>query len=237
MKHILCNNIDYGFSCSDVAGKSKFTERFINSENYKLISNAIDIEKFEYDPLSNKRIRTSLSIPDSSFVLGHVGRFENQKNHLYLIDVFAEIVRQHEDSRLLLIGIGSLEDLCRKKANDLGISDKIIFAGQRNDVNMCYSAMNCFVLPSLFEGFPFVLVEAQVNGLRCYISDTISKSVDVTDSVSFLSIDEKPSVWAEEILKCNSIRLEERQIQNAKDMYDLKKETRRIEGIYADLVF
>ena len=234
LKELLCRSIDYGFSCSDVAGKSKFTEDFMSSNRYKIINNAIEVDDYQYKTEDRETIRKEFGLKDGDFVVGHVGRFEEQKNHLFLIDIFQKIKELEPDSKLLLVGNGSLFEICKEKAEQLE-GGHIIFAGQRSDVSRIYNAMDCFVLPSFYEGFPFVLVEAQINGLPCFVSDTVSRSVDISESVRFISIKENAEEWAEQICKHGRQRLSDQQIQKVQNEYDLKKETRKIENYYAEL--
>jgi glycosyltransferase involved in cell wall biosynthesis len=236
LKKVLCNQVDYGFSCSDFAGNSKYTESFIKSNRYMVINNAIETKDYIFDETKRKSARSEFGIQDDEFVIGHVGRFEEQKNQIFLIDIFYELIKMHPKSRLLFIGTGSLFEKCKEKVKKLEIEQRVIFAGQRDDVSKLYNAMDCLAFPSLFEGFPFVLVEAQINGLKCIVSDRISKSVKITRGVCFLNLDDTKQTWAEHIRDSINSRMGEEDLSNAIKLYDLDNSTRYIEKLYLRLL-
>ena len=236
LKKYLCSTIDYGFSCSDVAGESKYTKRFMKSSAYYTINNAIEIEKYIYSDTERKSIRTNMNIDDSTFVIGHVGRFEKQKNHKFIIDIFEKILDKRPNSKLLLVGDGSLLNEIKDYANKKQIGDQIIFAGQQDNVSVFYSAMDCFLLPSLYEGFPFVLVEAQINGLKCIISDNITKSVNIADGVCFWGLEQDEESWADHVIEFGNYRLNKEQILKVTNMYDINIEIKKIEELYQQLM-
>ena len=235
LKSIISHNVDYGFSCSDVAGKSKYTDSFISSEKYVVINNAIETNRYVFNQKTREEERAKLAVRSDEYLIGHVGRFEEQKNHLFLLDIFESIAQSNEKAKLVLIGTGSLLEQCREKVKRLQIEDRVIFAGQRNDVDRLYNAMDCFLLPSLFEGFPFVLVEAQINGLKCVISDTISRNVEITNGVFFMDLNAGTAQWAEKVNTCLHERLNDQEVAKVIEQYDLKNETRRIENMYVSL--
>ena len=165
----------------------------MNTGRVKIIHNAIDVERFTYDEKVRQEVRAQLGISDE-LVLGHVGRFEYQKNHPYLLDVFAAVCKERQGARLLLLGEGEDRAAMEEKCRQLNISDRVRFLGNRRDAERFYQAMDLFLLPSFFEGLPGVLVEAQAAGLRCMVSQA-------TDLVTYLSIGEPPVRWAAEIIK------------------------------------
>jgi len=147
-------------------------------------------------------IRLKLGIPVNSFVIGHVGRFDEQKNHYLLIEIAAEIIKKNTGTYLLLIGEGPLQPLIKKKVENLGISKNVIFAGAQNDVPAIMSgAMDVFLFPSLYEGLGIVLIEAQAAGLSCIISDSIPFEADIVkQNIKRVSIRKSPEEWAEAML-------------------------------------
>lgn len=162
----------------------------------KILHNAVDLAKFHFSAESRNRYRNEFGINDK-FVVGHVGRFNSQKNHSFLIEIFAEILKIKPESVLLLVGDGELKDKIILKAEKLGISQNIIFTGVRSDVSEILSAMDVFVFPSFFEGMPNTVIEAQATGLSCVISDTITKDADITGLVRFASLSNDASAWAD----------------------------------------
>lgn len=182
------------FACSKYAGQWLFG----NKVQFDVVNNAISLDDFCFDEKVRLIERRKLGAIDSTFVVGHVGRFAIQKNHKFLLKVFADIQKFKPDSLLVLVGDGELEDEIRLLAEELNLVDKVIFLGQRNDIADLYQAFDVFVLPSLYEGFGMVAVEAQASGLPCFISDAVTREVDVTNTCEFLPLDNS-IVWAEAI--------------------------------------
>ena len=184
------------FSCGKQAGDWMFSE-----SNYKVIRNAIDTEKYQYLPSIEKDIRDELGLAEK-IVIGHVGNFTPAKNHTFLLDVFQEILKREPEAILLLVGGGDGMDLVKEKAKNMGIQDSIIFTGIRTDVNRLLQVMDLFVFPSLYEGLPVTMIEAQAAGLPCVISDQVSGECIVTKGlVTRKSLDEAPVEWADYILQ------------------------------------
>lgn len=196
----LAKKADDCFACSALAGQDVFGEAAMKAGQVKVIYNAIDVGRFTYNEKVRRQVRAQLGI-DTELVLGHVGRFQYQKNHPYLLEVFAAVCKKQPDARLLLLGEGEDRPAMEEKCRRLGIADKVQFLGNRKDAERFYQAMDLFLLPSFFEGLPGVLVEAQAAGLRCFVSDTVTREAKATDLVTYLSIGEPPVRWAEEILE------------------------------------
>lgn len=188
---IPCNKL----ACSYEAGRWLFNDNC----NFKVINNAIDCNKFRFRKEVRKKIRTEGNI-DDQFVIGHVGRFEEQKNHIRMIQIFKKINERYENSVLILIGIGTLQNECKKLAYKLGVSNKIMFLDARSDVQDIMQAFDVFLLPSLYEGFPFVLVEAQASGLACVASTNVPEECNITGNVCFVDLKKSNSEWADIIL-------------------------------------
>lgn len=178
------------FACS--SDSAKF---FYKESPTVIINNGIDVEKYDYDVIERKVLRDEYQISDDAIVLGHVGRFDDNKNHSFLLEVFKEYNVRHSNSYLLLIGQGVTFAEIENKVKVLGLSDKVILTGPRNDVHRFMSAMDCFVMPSKFEGLPFVLVEAQCSGLPCIVSDTINIDAKLTENITFTSLKYSPKHW------------------------------------------
>ena len=140
------------FACTEYAGKWLFGKKVVERKELNVINNAIDLKKFEFNENTREDLRKELGIKEDVLVIGHVGRFMKQKNHEFLIDVFEKAIKQDDNIYLILVGQGPLEDKIKEMAKEKGIEDKILFLGQRNDVNKLYQAMDIFVLPSLYEG-------------------------------------------------------------------------------------
>lgn len=180
------------FACSDYAGKWLFG----NNASFEIMYNAIDLESFAFDLAKRVQVRNSLGVRDSQLLVGHVGRFMPQKNHEFLIHAFKYLALQRPDAVLALVGSGEDEPSIKRLVNKLGLTERVLFLGQRNDVDQLCQAFDIFVLPSLYEGLGVVAIEAQAAGLPCILSDKVPLEADVTGSCVFLPIDD-PMVWAD----------------------------------------
>jgi glycosyltransferase involved in cell wall biosynthesis len=188
--------VTHRFAVSDLAGQWVFGK---NAE-YKVLRNTLDCERYRYNPKTRQRIRDEMGLSDK-FVIGHIGRFHRQKNHIFLLQVFAEVYKADRDARLLLLGDGELREVIIGEAEKLGINEAILMLGVRFDVPDLLQAMDMFLFPSLFEGFGNVLAEAQAAGLRCIASDVMPKLTKITDLINYISLDEPPARWAQEVLQ------------------------------------
>lgn len=182
-------------ACSEPAAKW-----FYWKNDYKIINNGIDVDLFRYDPEARDSIRSSLGLKDS-FVVGHVGRFGFEKNHKKLIDVFYRLLEFRPEARLLLCGDGEERSNMEAQIDKLGIRDNVLFLGVVDNVHQILQAMDVLVMPSLFEGLPFALLEAQAAGLNCVVSDTVSRESDVTGQIEFLPLALEDMQWAKVVSK------------------------------------
>lgn len=192
---------DYYFTCSMKTGYNVYKQELYDKGLVKMIPNAIEVDKYKYNQETRDSLRTAFNISKNDFVVGHVGRFVTVKNHQFLLEVFNEVKKQKPNSKLLLVGVGELENQIKQKSQELGLEEDVIFAGVRSDVPNILSAMDVFVFPSINEGLGIVLVEAQTNGLKCFASDTIPSEVDLTGNVEFIPLSKGSRYWAEKILQ------------------------------------
>lgn len=191
--------VDVRIAPSPLAAEYTFGKKSYRAGKVKLINNGIDLNVYKYDEQARQRIREEFGISDNVKVLGHVGRFAKQKNHEFLIDIFADFQKREPESVLLLVGKGELMEETRKKAVEKGLEKSVIFAGLRNDVPDILSAFDAFVFPSFYEGMPNTVIEAQAAGVPCVISDTIDENVNVTRLVSRISLSAPTVKWVDEI--------------------------------------
>lgn len=218
------------FACSKDAGKWLFGEEIINSNKFKVIHNAIDYDKFKFDKALRKEKRKEFGFKENDIVIGHVGRFTNQKNHDFLIDVFNECYKKNNNYKLLLIGEGVLEDKIKEKVKILNLENNVIFAGFREDVNECIQAMDIFAFPSLFEGLGIVLVEAQASGLPCFATkSTIPEEVRINGNFKFLNLN--LNEWVNQILNCDLNRIETKD-NVMKNNYLIEDTVKELENTY-----
>ncbi|MFV0250041.1 MAG: glycosyltransferase family 1 protein [Bacilli bacterium] len=214
------------WACSNSAGKYLF-----GNKKYEIIYNAIDIEKFKYNEDIREKLRKEMNL-ENKMVIGNVARFELQKNHEFLIDVFEKIVQKNDNAILLLIGDGYLKEKIKNIVIQRGLSKYVIFTGVRKNVNELYQAMDLFLLPSLYEGLPLVGVEAQISGLNCFFSTSITKEIEVSEKVKFLSLQSSSCEWADIILQ----NQENCRICNVNDSYNLQIESKKLIKKYKNLL-
>lgn len=182
------------FACGEKAGRWMYGNHCFDTGRVHVMPNAIDIEKFEYDPNARICLRNELNIPQDAFVIGHVGRFMFQKNHLFLLQVLKAVLRLRENAFLLLVGEGELQEAIRQNVREQGLENQVVFTGARKDVAKLYSTMDVFCLPSFYEGLPVVALEAQANGLPCIFSNRMTAEMVIHKNVKMLPLDD-PSEW------------------------------------------
>lgn len=223
----VCN---YRLACGQEAGKHLF-----GNKQFEVIPNAIEAEKFYYNETVRKFKRDELGVKDS-FVVGHVGRFNYQKNHKFLVKIFKEVLKKKSNAVLLLIGDGELNGDIHKQIERYGISSNVRFLGNRSDVNELYQAMDVLVMPSLFEGLPVVGVEAQFADLPCVFSDKVTREIQFNEKCSFVALDQPASNWAELIV--NNIDTKHRKNSSAlfDSIYNVDKSHLILEDYYLKMM-
>ncbi len=202
---------------------------------YTLMNNAIDSAAFVYSPQKRKEARTEFGIAESTLLLGHIGRFSDQKNHSFLLNVFNELLKINKDSKLMLVGTGNLLDDIKAQAKELCIEDKVIFTGIRKDTDKLLAGMDVFVFPSKYEGFPVTLVEAQASDLPCVISDTFSKTTVISNKVHIISLKDTYRSWSQSILNCKYCKARKDNselITNAG--LDIKANVKKLQNVYLE---
>ena len=225
---------DY-LACSEEAAKWLFPKSIVKRKKYEIIKNGIELEEYLYSEDKRKKMRKALGISEGSLVVGNVGRLMPQKNHSFMLDVFAELKKKRDDAVLLLVGEGKLRNEIEEKAAGLGISDSVIMTGNVTNVSDHLQAMDVFIMPSLFEGFGIAGIEAQAAGLFCLFSDSIPRDIDITPLAKFMPPEAGADKWAESIL---SIKCEERQDHSAeieKAGFSIEATIDRLKNIYAGL--
>ena len=221
------------FACSELAGRYLFGNKTFDEGKVVIINNAINLDKFKYNEEKRKEIRKKLNIKNDTFVIGHIGRFVAQKNHTFLIDIFNEMHKENENSVLLLIGQGQLQNEIKEKVDKLGLANSVKFIGQVTNANDYYNAMDVFVLPSLYEGLPVVGVEAQANGMQCYFSTDMTKETKVLEKTEFVSLKLNAKEWSKKIIKdLDKNKREDTEKEMTEKGFNIKKESKKLEKIY-----
>ena len=216
------------WSCSEEASNYFYNKKIKQSVNHKIINNAIDLKKYSYNAQVREEYRKKFNV-ENKLVIGNVGRLHFQKNQTFLLDIFNSIVKQHPNTKLFLVGQGEDEQMLREKVNALNLINHVDFLGVRTDIEKLYQMFDAFVLPSLFEGLPVVLVEAQASALPIFAADTISSKSKITNNFHFLSLQDSPEVWAQTIL--NNLQNNRKNNENelSETEYNIKTQARMFE--------
>lgn len=233
IRPIFCSLYTDAIACSGKSGKWAFENR-----KFIVLNNAIDTKKFAFNVDNRQKLRQKLRISDDCFVVGHSGKINQQKNHNFLIDIFDKYHKKDKNSILLLAGDGELRDQIEDKVKAYHLENAVIFLGMIPDVYRYLSVMDCMVFPSLWEGLPLSLIEAQANGLKCVVSDKVTKEANVTKKEKYLSLDDGINVWVECMSDLKSYDRQKESDDNTKLMikngYDSKRNVKTIEHIYAE---
>jgi glycosyltransferase involved in cell wall biosynthesis len=225
------SNSDHTFACSQTAAEWLFGSK---AKDTKLLNNGIEPEMFRYSPEVRRMKRMELGV-NRKLVIGHVGRFTNQKNHPFLIEVFAEFVKRRPDSVLLLCGDGTLRKDMEQRVKGLNIQEKVKFLGVRSDIPQLLQAFDLFLFPSLHEGLPVTLIETQAAGIPCFLSDEITREVDLgLGLMKFLKITSK-DIWISELEKfeVETVDRNTSKLKNLRERgYDIKTTAKWLEDFY-----
>lgn len=198
-------------------------------KKYSIINNGINIK--QYSSVSKNKIRDELGIRPETFVIGCVGRFSKIKNHIFLLKIFASYLKHNKDALLMLIGDGEEKERIIDTAKRLGILNKILFTGVRNDVNRIYSAMDLFMLTSFFESNSIVTVEAQAAGIRCLVADSIPDSVVLTNLVNRIPLASPIEDWVLGILG----KIQKDEQRGILEDFSIEKTIRDLKKLYFNL--
>lgn len=217
------------FMCSEASGKWLYGEK--NKSRFLMLNNAIDAVSYIYDLSKREEMRRHLGLADE-LVIGHVGRFNPQKNHSFLIDIFAALLKKEPNAVLLLVGGGEDMTKIQAKAQIMGIAEHVRFLGVRSDVADLMQAMDVFLFPSLYEGLGIALIEAQTAGLPCVVSDTIPHEAYLTDLVDSESLSAPAEKWAEKILAKRAIPRTDRRAEIAAHGFDITTEAVKLQEFY-----
>lgn len=212
------------WACSEIAGKYLFGKK-----PFEVIYNGIDIKKFEFNGEVREQKRKELNIDDDIFVIGHIGRFELQKNHEFIINLFNELNKENKKTILILIGEGKLENKIKEKVKKLNLEKAVFFLGVRNDVNELYNAFDCFILPSIYEGLPVVGIEAQIANLNCLFSDKITPELLISNNALRLPL--RTDKWVNSLI--NFKKTDRKGVINLKK-FNIKDISKKIQERYEE---
>lgn len=231
-KQFLKLTSNYYWGCGKEAVRYYFGDKIIKENKFRVIKNAIEVDKFLYSEEKRNKLRKEYDL-DNKFVIGNVARFMKQKNHTFILDLFKVILSKNQKAVLILLGDGELQEDMKAKAKELGIEKSVMFMGNVDNVNEMYQAMDVFLLPSLFEGLPVVGIEAQASGLKCIMSDTITDEVAVTNNIKFLNLkNDSLEKWADEILSNETYERKDMSKEIINAGYSIEVEAKKLQDIY-----
>lgn len=215
------------FACAQDAGGWMF-----GCEQFHVMNNAIDTKAYVVNKQTGNEVRQELKIPENAFVVGHVGRFAPPKNHMFIIRVFAEVLKEKTNAFLLLVGEGDLRREAETLTVELGIQDNVIFAGMRSDVNRMLQAMDVFLFPSIYEGLPLSIIEAQAAGMPCLISNKVPIECRKTDLVTQLSLNDSLSVWKDAVIDAGKVVKRDTSKEISDAGFDIHQNAKWLENFY-----
>ncbi len=217
----LAKRADYCAACSEQAGIALYGRSFSSLKNKLIIRNGIECKKYAFDELARQDLRKEYGISDSCTVIGHVGRFSVGKNQIFLIKILQELCKRGKDYTLFLVGDGETKEHIEQLVSELGLKDKVVFTGGKDNVSYYLNVFDVFVMPSIHEGLGIAAIEAQANGLECVLSNAIPREADLT-RVSFLNLNEPIENWAnviESLPKIHHSEYNDRVIESGYDIH------------------
>lgn len=237
LRPIMLSSATILLACGQESGQWLFGDR-----KFTVIHNGNDLSNYRFCDQTRNKYRKQLNISDEQIAIGHVGRFNRQKNQARLLEIFSELHRCSSRYIMFFIGSGKLELDIQEYAKTLGVIDSVRFLGSRDDVPEILDAMDCMVFPSLYEGFPNVIIEWQANGLPCLVSSSVTKECQITDLVHFCSLEESNTNWAKYIKKITGAYVGYNRFEFSQHAYDklksngfcIKECTEKLYQIYID---
>ena len=231
-RHNIPEYATHFFACGEKAGKWLFGNK--NKHRIKIINNAINSKLFIYDKEKAFMVKENYGISQKK-VIGHVGNFVEAKNHIFLIDIFYEMQKIDESLVLVLVGNGYLKKKIEEKAKNLLIEGKVFFLGIRDDVNLLMQAFDLIIFPSIYEGLPVTLIEAQASGIRILASDAVTREVQITNLVNFMELEKSSKSWAIKAIELLDYEKTDTSelIKNAN--YDITKNALELQKFYLDV--
>lgn len=223
------------FAISELAAKWLYGENVRKGEDYQIIGNGIEVENFIFNPEIRKQIRKELNLKEE-IVIGHTGRFVDQKNHDFLIDIFYEICKKKAQYKLLLLGEGILRSSIEEKVKKLGLEEKVIFLGVKQNVYDYMQAMDVFLLPSIYEGLGRVLIEAQAADLPCVVSaKVIPEEAKILETYETVPLSWTSEKWADRVIKSAEYHERKNRLKEIQQAgYDIRSVAKELEKLYID---
>lgn len=235
MRRMIKKNATEFIACGKDAGEYLYGKDFFNTIG-KVIYNGIDIEKYAYSNKKSIEMKEELGVQKQEVLLGHVGRLAPVKNHKFMIEVFEKAIKEIPNLRMVFVGDGPDKEFISKMLENKKLNEKVTLLGNRSDVDQLLSAMDILLFPSIFEGFPVTLVEAQATGIPCLVSNKVTQETDLTDKIYFMPIDEGEDIWIaklKELINFPIVR-ENVSIKKISNEFEINTIVKKMEGIYLD---
>lgn len=220
-------NSTVNLACSKEAGIALFPH-----SHFKVITNGFDTSKFKYSSSTRKKIRDKYDIKNSDILIGHVGRLEEAKNHLFMLDLMQEMIKEDRNYKLMLVGGGSYDQKIKERIRQNHLEKQVILVGSVMNSSDYYNAFDCFLFPSIYEGLGISLIEAEVNGLPCIASTNVPKESKLCSNVYFKDLKDGIENWKEFIINCPKKREKDNEVIISKSMYDIRRTVTELEKIY-----
>lgn len=223
------------YACSDLAAKWMYSHKQYKKREFALINYGINLKNFSFDPVARMQLRKEFGFNDRQLIIGNVGRFHTQKNHLFLLEIFAEVLKRRSDAYLCLVGDGELRPQIEKKIRDLKISDNVILMGIRSDIYNILNMIDVFLFPSLYEGFGIVLIEAQAMGIPCIVSTEVPLEVKILDTLICQSLIDNKVDWCNAVIQvANAGRIPHAETLVADAGYNIESVSKKLEVKYLE---
>lgn len=229
-KSFINRHVTHRFACSADAGRWLFGNR----DDVKVLPNAIDAGRYRPGGVCLDRTFDDLTLSDR-FLVGHIGNFSKAKNYPFILEVFSRLLEKKPDSMLVLVGKNESNPWVEERIKELGIQDSVVLTGVRSDIPDLLKAMDAFLFPSLHEGLPVTLVEAQASGIKCLVSDAVTEEVKITDNLEFMSLEKPADVWAGKLLEyADGYERQDTYQQIVDAGYDIQSNVRWLENFYLE---
>ena len=231
----LSRQADYLFACSKEAGEWLYGSRKVEANNFYLVKNSIDVDKYEYNEKIRNKYRDELNIRNN-LVLGHVGRLSAPKNHMFLLKVFKGILEKKSNAFLLIVGDGDLKDEINKNIKNLNLEEKVLMLGSRDDINCILQAMDIFLFPSIWEGLPIAVVEAEASGLPCIVSENVTEEVKLLPTLKYLPVNNGEYEWVNTVLNTDLSRFKDASKEVCSKGFDINGTSKWLLKFYKSLI-
>lgn len=231
MQFLLNKYANVKIGCCKAAGEYLFGKNAYNKSG-TFVANGVDTKKFAYNADYRSYIRNEFGIEKDELLVGHIGTIYKIKNQTFLVEIFAEMLKKQPNAKLLLVGEKVDTQPVIDVAEKLGVTDKVIFAGQRSDIDKIYSALDIMIFPSLHEALPVSLIEAQSSQLPCLIANTVTTEVKFNNNVDFMALNNNPAQWSEKAFELLSVGRNSVSLDSLKETYDIEKVIEQLEKIY-----